>query len=109
MKALKMADGNLEFSIIEGTEEFEQRIVNSLQVFSVETYWDITKGISYDVISAKDINYKLEHIKSKLLEWYGEELSDLRYSSIKQKDNIVEAVLEYTHKEYGSKEVGISV
>ena len=109
MKAIKMTDGNLEFALVEGIEEFEQRIKNSLNIFSVETYWDITKGISFDVISSKDGNYKLQHIKKKLFEWYGEELLKLEYEKITKTGSLVTAVLKYVHKKYKEQEVSIVV
>lgn len=109
MLGIKVNDGNLEFGTVSGIEEFEQRIVNALQVFSVETYWDTTKGISFDVITSKDENYKLQHIKKKLLEWYSSEITGVKYEKISKENDILTAVLIYQHKKYGEQEVNIIV
>ena len=40
MKAIKMNDGDINFSTISGIEEFWQRVVNSLKIYSIECFYD---------------------------------------------------------------------
>lgn len=108
MKALLMPDGNLNFKLIQGIEEFEQRILNSLNIYSVETFWDTTKGVNFSVISSRESDYKLEHLRNKLVEWFGNEAS---FSKILNKHKVgktIKGTIQYNHKIYGESEVQIS-
>ncbi|WP_297636874.1 hypothetical protein [uncultured Clostridium sp.] len=104
MKELMFNDGDITFIVSETIEGFENKLVNSLQIFSCETFYDQNNGINFDVISSNQTDYKLEHIKSKLLEWYGNEIEDLKYKNIKLVNKVVKATLEYSHKTLGNKE-----
>ena len=40
MEAIKMDDGDIKFSRILGIDEFWQRVVNSLKIYSIECFYD---------------------------------------------------------------------
>lgn len=98
MKELILENGNITFLTSDGIEGFENRLLNAIQIFSVETYWNILTGISFDVISSNESFYKLEHIKSKILEWYGDEINTLDYKEISINNGRIKAVLVYSYK-----------
>lgn len=100
MKELELKNGDLTFNVLENLRGFENKLINSLKVFSVETFWDTNKGLSFDVISSKQGDYKLQHIKSKLLEWFGNELEYLEIKKEKIEGSILYAKITYIHKFY---------
>lgn len=107
MKALLMPDGNLNFKVIEGIEEFNQRMLNSLNIYSVETFWDTTKGVNFGVIASREGNYKLEHLRNKLVEWFGQEAA---FSEVKNKtksNGVLKGLVTYEHKTLGEGEVSV--
>lgn len=109
MKELIFNNGDMTFLVSETIDGFENKMVNALQIFSCETFYNLNNGINFDVISSNQTEYKLEHIKSKLLEWYGDEIEDLVYKNIKLINNVVKATLEYKHKTLGTTESEVSI
>lgn len=109
MKELIFEDGDLQFRTDDTIEGFENKIVNSLLIFGVETFWNGQVGLNFDVISSNQTEYKLEHIKAKLLEWYKDEIDTLRYKEIKIVDKVVKATLEYKHKTFGEIKQEVSI
>ncbi|MEG2347288.1 MAG: hypothetical protein RSB50_06360 [Cetobacterium sp.] len=109
MQELMFNDGNLEFTTDSGIRGFENKLVNSILIFGIETFYNNNAGMNFDVISSNQTEYKLEHIKNKLLEWYSEELESLEYKDIRIIGKVVKATLEYSHKTLGknTKEVVI--
>lgn len=108
MKELIFEDGDISFIVSETIGGFENKMVNALQIFSCETFYDQNNGLNFDVITSNQTEYKLEHIKSKLLEWYGNELEDLKYKNVRLVDKVVKATLEYSHKTLGNNESEVS-
>lgn len=104
MKELILKNGDLDFTTDNTIIGFENKLVNSLQVFGVETFWDTGKGLNFTIIASNQSEYKLSHIKSKLLEWYKDELKDIYYSETKIIGKVVKARLKYTHKIFGESE-----
>lgn len=109
MKELIFDNGNLTFQTDSTILGFENKLVNSLQIFGVETFYDIGKGLNFDVISSNQTNYKLQHIKSKLLEWFGDELKFLEFTDIKIIGKIVKVTLLYEHKTLGKIESEVTI
>lgn len=103
-----MTDGNISFETVEGLEEFEQRILNSLNLYSVETFWDSRKGVNFSVIASRQNDYKLEHMRNKLIEWFGDEATFSKIKDKSKKNSVLYGTVEYTHKIYGQSEVFIS-
>lgn len=102
MKSLKMKDGDIQFGekAIE-MNEFLQRWVNSLKIYSNECYYNENLGLNINIINGiDDTKYKMEHIKEKTLSWYGEELEDLYYEIISEKNRVITAVFYFQHKKY---------
>lgn len=111
MKALKMENGELDFKIISGVEEFWQRVKNSLKIYANECFYNENLGIDLIIINEQDIaEYKLEHICSKLKEWYKNEILGIDYKIISEDERILKAKILIKHKEYSKieKEVVIN-
>lgn len=102
MKSLKMKDGDIQFAgKVTGIEEFLQRWINSLKIYSIECYYNENLGLNINVINGiDDAKYKMEHIKEKTLSWYGDELEDLYYEIVSEKDRIIKAIFYFQHKKY---------
>lgn len=104
MKELMFNDGDLTFQTDSTIVGFENKIVNALQMYGVETFYDINKGLNFDVISSNQTNYKVQHIKSKLLEWFGEELDSLEVKEVKVVGKVAKVKMTYKHKTLGENE-----
>lgn len=104
MKELIFNDGDLTFQTDSTIVGFENKIVNALQIYGVETFYDINKGLNFDVISSNQTNYKVQHIKSKLLEWFGEELDSLEVKEVKVVGKVAKVKMTYKHKTLGENE-----
>lgn len=102
MKELIFNDGNMAFTTDDTIVGFENKMQNSLLIFGVECFCNTAVGLNFDAISSNQTEYKLEHIKNKLLEWYGNELKELYYKDVKIVGKVVKATLVYTHKTLGS-------
>lgn len=102
MKALKMENGDIHFDKkVDGLDEFLQRWINSLLVYSNECYYNENLGLNINIIdNINDSKYKLEHIKQKTLEWYSDELDDLYYELISEKERTIKAIFYFNHKRY---------
>lgn len=109
MKELIFENGDMTFNIDETITGFEDKIMNALQIFGVETFWDNGKGLNFNVISSNQTSYKLEHIRAKLLEWYKDELDELVYSDVKIVGKVVKARLRFKHKTLGEEEEEILI
>lgn len=111
MKAIKMNDGDIKFSTISGIEEFWQRVVNSLKIYSIECFYDEKLGLDIRIINEQDVaEYKLEHICRKLQEWFRSEIESVSYQIISEEERTLKAKIYITHKEHNDieKEVIIS-
>lgn len=104
MKELILNNGDIDFSTDDTIVGFENKLVNSLQIFGVETFWDTGKGLNFNIISSNQTEYKLSHMRAKLLEWYKNEIDELVYTDIKIVGKTVKAKLKYTHKIFGKNE-----
>ena len=64
MKSLRMKDGDIQFGEkVTGMEEFLQRWINSLKIYSNECYYNENLGLNITVINGiVDAKYILEHI-----------------------------------------------
>ena len=101
MKSIKMNAGNIEFTTISGIDEFWQRIVNSLKIYSNECFYDENLGLDIRMINEQEISeYKLEHICGKLKEWYRKEIEDVNYEILSEKERILKAKIKINHKKY---------
>lgn len=109
MKELMFNDGDLTFQTDETIIGFENKMVNALQIYGVETFYDINKGLNFDVISSNQTNYKVQHIKSKLLEWFGEELESLEVKEIKVVGKVAKVKILYKHKTLGENESEVAI
>lgn len=110
MIAIKMSDGDLKFEIVKGEDEFWQRLVNSLKIYNIECFYNQNLGVDISILHEQDIDeYKLEHIKEKIKEWYKKEIISIDYEIISKENRVLKAKLLITHKEYSkiSKEVTI--
>jgi|GEM_PF-583724 len=111
MIGIKTIDGDIIFGErVEGLDEFVQRVVNSLSIYSDETFYDEKLGLDINVIdNQKYAVYKMEHIRDKLMNWYRAELEDLQYNIISEEERIIKANFYFKHKKYGefNKEVTI--
>ena len=77
-------------------EEFLQRWINSLKIYSNECYYNENLGLNItDINGIDDAKYKMEHIKEKTLSWYGKELEDLYYEIISEKNRVITAVFYF--------------
>lgn len=112
MEAIKMLDGELIFSErVNDLEEFLQRWVNTLKIDAHECFYNELLGLDKRLIDNQRSNIcKLEHIKAKTLALYGDELEDLYYKIISEKERTLKAEFYFRHKKYKEfrKEVGIS-
>lgn len=104
MKELMFNDGDLTFQTDETIIGFENKMLNALQIYGIETFYDINKGLNFDVISSNQTNYKVQHIKSKLLEWFGEELESLEVKEVKIVGKVAKVKISYKHKNLGENE-----
>lgn len=104
MKELMFDNGDLTFGIDDTIEGFNNKMVNALQIYGVETFYDINKGLNFDVISSNQTNYKVQHIKAKLLEWYGSELESLEIAEVKIVGKVAKVKMTYEHKTLGKYE-----
>ena len=104
MKSLKMSDGDIQFGKeVTGIDEFLQRWVNSLKIYSSECYYNENLGLNINIINGiDDAKYKIEHIKEKTLSWFGSELDDLYYEIVSEKDRVIKAIFYFKHKEYNA-------
>lgn len=109
MKSLRMKDGDIQFGEkVTGMEEFLQRWINSLKIYSNECYYNENLGLNITVINGiDDAKYKMEHIKEKTLSWYGKELEDLYYEIISEKNRVITAVFYFQHKKYKNIQQGV--
>lgn len=111
MKALKMNEGEIIFGYVTEIDEFWQRVVNSLKIYNIECFYNESLALDIKMIDEQKISiYKLEHITSKLKEWYKDEIESIEYEIISEKERTLKAILKITHKEYSKleKEVIIS-
>lgn len=46
MIAVKMEDGEWKFGIVEGIDEFWQRVVNSLKIYDTECFYNEKLGLN---------------------------------------------------------------
>lgn len=105
MKAIKMNDGDINFSTISGIEEFWQRVVNSLKIYLVECFYDENLGLDIRIINEQDVaEYKLEHICRKLQEWFRSEIESVSYQIISGEERTLKAKIYITHKEHNDIE-----
>lgn len=104
MIGIKFLDGDIIFNEkVEGIEEFIQRWINSLKTYSNECYYNENLGLDINIIDGVDnAKFKLEHIKTKTLLWYGEELQELYYDILSQKKRNIKAIFYFKHKIYGN-------
>lgn len=109
MKELIFDNGNMSFTTDDTITGFENKLVNSLQIFGVEIFWDNGKGLNFNIIASNQTWYKLEHIRAKLLEWYKEELEELVYTDVKVVGKVVKAKLRYKHKVFGNNESEVNL
>lgn len=110
MKAIKMEDGNLKFGTAEGIDEFWQRVVNALKIYDTECFYNENLGLNIRMMFEQKVSeYKLEHIKGKLLEWYRTELDAVDYQILSEKDRTLKAKFYLTHKKYGRIEKEVRV
>lgn len=105
MKSINLIDGNLKFECVSGVDEFWQRVINSLKIYSTECFYNQNLGLDIKMIyDQKYSQYKLEHIKSKLKEWYRNEIENISYEIISEEERILKAKLYITHKKYSNIE-----
>lgn len=104
MKELMFDDGNLSFQTDDTILGFENKLVNALQIYGVETFYDINKGLNFDVISSNQTNYKIQHIKAKILEWFKDELESLEIKEVKIVGKVAKVKMTYSHKTLGKNE-----
>lgn len=107
MTSLKMVEGELQFdgSVVAGIEEFLQRLVNSLKIYNIECYYNENLGLDIRILNEIDEpEYKLQHIKEKVLSWYGEELNNFTYKLISTTNRTIKAIFYFEHKKYNSFE-----
>lgn len=104
MKSLKMSDGDIQFGKeVTGIDEFLQRWVNSLKIYSSECYYNENLGLNINIINGiDDAKYKIEHIKEKTLSWFGSELDDLYYEIVSEKDRVIKAIFYFKHEKYNA-------
>lgn len=109
MKELIFNDGNLDYVTSDSIEGFENKVTNALLIFGVETFYNTNLGLKFDIISSNQTEYKLEHIKNKLLEWFKNEIKTLEYTDIKIVGKVVKATLSYDHKTLGKNTQEVSL
>ncbi len=105
MKSINLTNGNLKFECITGVEEFWQRVINSLKIYSSECFYNENLGLDIKILfEQKYSEYKLEHIKDKLKEWYKNEIENISYEIISEEERTLKAKLYITHKKYSNIE-----
>lgn len=106
MIGIKFLDGEIILNErVKGIDEFLQRWVNSLKIYSNECYYNENLGLDINIIDGIDnAKFKLEHIKARTLAWYGEELIDLYYKIISEEERMIKAIICFKHKKYGNFE-----
>lgn len=109
MKELMFEDGNLSFELDNTVEGFENKLVNALQIYGIETFYNLSNGLNFDVISSNQTHYKLQHIKSKILEWFSDEIDFLEFTNVKIVGKIVKVRLLYAHKTLGEIESEVEI
>ena len=111
MIGLKMLDGELQFNEkVEGVDEFIQRVVNTIKIFAIECYYNENLGLDIRVINGvDDAKYKLEHIKEKLFQLFNDELDELTYELISEKNRVITAKFYFTHKKYNKFDEGVEL
>lgn len=101
MIAVNMEDGEWKFGIVGGMDEFWQRVLNSLKIYDTECFYNEKLGLNIRMIFEQKVaEYKLEHIKGKLMEWYSKELDAVEYDIISEEGRTLRARLYLTHKKY---------
>lgn len=102
MNSLKMTDGEIDFNgLTTGIDEFLQRLVNSLKVYNTECYYNQNLGIDITILNEiEEPNYKLQHIKEKVLSWYGDELNNFTYKLVSTSNRTIKAIFYFEHKKY---------
>ena len=110
MKSIKMNNGNIEFTTVSGIDEFWQRVTNSLKIYSNECFYNQNLGLDIQILHNQDIeDYKMEHITSKLQEWYKDEIESINYEIISVTDRILKARIRIIHKEYSNISKDVTV
>lgn len=109
MKELIFENGNLTFETDETIVGFENKMANALQIYGVETFYDINNGLNFDIISSNQTNYKVQHIKSKLMEWFKNELDSLEIKEVKVVGKVAKVKISYSHKTLGKNEIEVII
>lgn len=106
-----MLDGELQFGErVNDLEEFVQHWVNTLKIDATECFYNEHLGLDKRLIDNQKSNiYKLEHIKNKTLELYGDELNDLYYQIISEDNRILKAEFYFSHKKYKEFKKGVEI
>lgn len=109
MKELIFDNGNLSFELDNSIIGFENKLINALQIYGVETFYNLANGLNFNIITSNQTNYKLQHIKSKILEWFSDEIDFLEFTEVKIVGKIVKARLKYKHKILGDVESEVEI
>ncbi|MFR4519085.1 MAG: hypothetical protein ACLUBL_02675 [Fusobacterium sp.] len=111
MESIKMIDGDLVFDErVKDLDEFLQRWINTLKVDSTECFYNERLGLSKSILFDQNNNvYKLEHIKKKSLELFGNELENLYYKIISENNRTLEANFYFTHKKFKEFMKGVEI
>ena len=111
MTSLKTNDGELQFNErVSGVEEFIQRVENTIKIFRIECYYNENLGLDIKVLNGvDDAKYKLEHIKEKLIQLFSDELNELTYELISEKNRVITAKFYFIHKKYNKFDKGVEL
>lgn len=109
MKELMFDNGNLSFEINSEILGFENKLINALQIYGVECFYNIANGLNFDIISSNQSNYKLQHIKAKILEWFSDEIDTLEFKNIRIVNKILKVTILYSHKTLGKIESEVTI
>lgn len=109
MKELMLNNGDLTFETSDTIEGFENKLLNALQIYGVETFYDINNGLNFDIISSNQTNYKVQHIKSKLTEWFKDELKTLQILEVKVVGKVAKVKIFYEHVTLGKMEKEVAI
>lgn len=109
MKELILNDGDLSFELNEEILGFENKLKNALQIYGVECFYNITNGLNFDIISSNQSNYKLQHIKAKILEWFYDEIDTLEFKNIRIVNKVLKVTILYSHKKLGKIESEVTI